>query len=58
MGNIVEHLASITKATDTGVENEDLGGKVVVRDDGMENEASVKLLALEVEAMVGTVLDE
>lgn len=57
MRNFVEHVACISNEIGFSVECDEFSGDEIVRCDGEWEEASVKLLSLTDETVVGAVLD-
>lgn len=57
MRNCVEHVAGVARVVGFGVEEDELGGEEVIRCDGEHDEASVELLTLAEETVVGAALN-
>lgn len=53
----VEHVASVARVVGFGVEEDELGGEEVIGCDGEHDEASVELLTLAEETVVGAALN-
>lgn len=57
MGGRVEHLAREVRVVRFGVEEDEFGDEEVIGCNGVQDEASVELLALAEEAVVGVALE-
>lgn len=58
MGNFVEHLAGFMESVRLGVEGDEFRGQEVVGRDGRRDDASVELLGLAGQSLVGAVLKQ